>query len=79
MSDFERQLTEEIASCYGDPLKFAKFAWPWGEKGSPLEKYQLDNWQADYLKTLGEEIRARRFDGHTAVDPIRIAVASGHG
>ena len=38
-----------------------------------------DAWQRETLDLIGQECRNRRFDGIHAVDPIRIATASGHG
>jgi hypothetical protein len=63
-----------------DPYGFVMAVYPWGEKGTPLENYDSpDDWQIEILETLGEEIRKRKFDGHNAVEPIRMAVSSGHG
>lgn len=73
------QLADEIAACYADPLRFVKFAYPWGEPG-PLAGYAgPDTWQQDFLSELGEMVRERKFDGHKAVMPIRESTASGHG
>ncbi len=56
------------------------FAYPWGEKGTALEhEAGPDTWQADFLKWLGREVKARGFDGQTAVPAIRRATSSGHG
>jgi hypothetical protein len=75
----EEQLQELVASCYHDPLRFVLAMYPWGEPG-PLEHFAgPDRWQIDFLTRLGEEVRRRAFDGHTAVAPIRMAVSSGHG
>ena len=57
---------------------------PWGKKGHRLEHKTIRQWQKDYLHDLGEAVRSRNFDptgknGHTTVDAVRIAVASGHG
>jgi len=38
-----------------------------------------DEWQADFLKELGEEVRKRNFNGTTPVLPIRFTTSSGHG
>jgi hypothetical protein len=74
-----RQLAEQIAQFYADPLGFVKFAFPWGEPG-PLENYiGPDKWQEEALYELGREVCRRNFDGVSAVQPIRNAVASGHG
>lgn len=78
-ADAEQALADEWAACYADPLRFVRFAFPWGEPG-PLRDYDgPDTWQADVLRDIGQAVRQRRFDGHTAVPPIRLAVASGHG
>lgn len=56
-----------------------RFAYPWGEPG-PLRNYTgPDKWQSDFLEDVGREVRKRDFDGINAVQPIRTAVASGHG
>jgi hypothetical protein len=75
----EEVLWRQTAKYYADPLGFVKFAYPWGKPG-PLEKYSgPDEWQAEFLKELGEEVRKRGFDGVQPVLPIRFTTASGHG
>ncbi len=75
----EELLWRKAASFRNDPLGFVQWAYPWGKPG-PLEKYSgPDEWQADLLRELGEEVRKRNFDGHTPVLPIRFTTASGHG
>jgi hypothetical protein len=66
-------LCVEAARYAEDPLGFALdcFKWQTGEG--------LDVWQADFLRHLGEMVRARHFTGRAPVEPIRLAVASGHG
>lgn len=77
--DPQIDLANQISEFYADPLGFVRFAYPWGEPG-PLEDYDgPDAWQAEVLAQIGEEIRKRRFDGHTPVSPLRMATASGHG
>jgi hypothetical protein len=72
-------LWRRAVSFRDDPLGFVQWAYPWGQPG-PLEKYSgPDEWQADFLRELGEEVRKRNFDGVTPVLPIRFATASGHG
>jgi len=79
MSDVDIQLADEISQFYDDPLGFVYFAYPWGEPGE-LEGFDgPDVWQREVLIDLGEEIKKRKFNGHTAVDPIQFATASGHG
>lgn len=76
----ELELIESVKSFHRNPLGFVMFAYPWGEKGSPLEKYEgPDTWQTELLLELGEEITKRNFDGFNPVAPIRITRSSGHG
>ena len=64
--------------CRLDPHRFVKEGFLWG-KGE-LEGWDgPDAWQAETLATIGEEVRKRDFNGVHAVDPIRMATASGHG
>lgn len=73
------QLADEISRFYDDPAGFVKFAYPWGEPG-PLENYSgPDEVQLEFLRSLGEEVRARRFNGKDPVMPIQMAATSGHG
>jgi hypothetical protein len=72
-------LAEWALSCAEDPLKFVLEGFPWGEPG-PLEHHAgPDTWQREALESIGEQVRARKFNGRDAVQPIRIAVSSGHG
>jgi hypothetical protein len=72
-------LWRQAAKYKADPLGFVLWAYPWGKPG-PLEKYSgPDQWQAEFLKELGEEVRKRNFDGVTPVLPLRFTTASGHG
>lgn len=73
-------LAEAVGQFYYDPLGFVLFAFPWGEPGTPLEhETGPDENQREFLRALGEEVKARNFDGSTAVMPIRMAESSGHG
>jgi hypothetical protein len=54
--------------------------YPWGEAGTMLhDTKEPDAWQCEFLEWLGDEIKARAFDGKQAVRPIRGVVSSGHG
>lgn len=76
----EIELIKDVSGFIGDPYGFVMYAFPWGVPGTALEHYNApDEWQADILKTLGNEIRARKFNGVDAVKPILMAVSSGHG
>lgn len=85
-------LTEELAKFYDDPLGYVMFSFPWDSDPSiqmvKLEEpyksrfgceWGPDRWACDFLDQLGRDIKERGFDGKTSVEPIRNAVASGHG
>lgn len=86
------ELAEQVAEFYADPLGFVMFAYAWDT--DPMlqvcrleEPYSMlydsefgpDKWACDLLTKIGEEVKKRGFDGLHAVDPLRMAVASGHG
>jgi len=80
MSNAQLELAAQMGEFYDDPLGHVMFSYPWGEKGTPLEHHSgPEPWQRDFLIEIGDEVRKRGFDGHTAVDPIRFSTASGHG
>jgi hypothetical protein len=56
-----------------DPLRFVLHWFTWEPGEGP------DEWQVEFLTDLGKILQSRKFDGKTPVDPIRMAVASGHG
>lgn len=66
-------MIEWLASVSADPLAYVMGAFPWGEKGSRLEKFTgPEQWQSDLL--------CRIRDGLLTIDQaIQEAVASGHG
>jgi hypothetical protein len=77
--ELQLELAEELLQYHDDPYGFVMFAYPWGQPG-PLENYDgPDVWQRDFLLELGRQVKERAFDGLNAVDPIRMAVPSGHG
>ena len=87
----EQDLADDIADFYADPLGFVMYAFPWGEGEIDLVelsepwasrfncKYGPDAWACEFLDGLGKQVRERGFDGINAVDPIMMAVCSGHG
>jgi hypothetical protein len=78
-AEINAELAEFVSQFYDDPLGFVMACFPWGEDG-PLKDYDgPDTWQVEFLTWLGEEVKARKFDGVQAVSPIRGAVSSGHG
>src|SRR5690349_22546977 len=73
-------LAEEVSHYYDDPLGFVRFAYPWGEVGTPLENETgPDGNQIEFLTALSKEVKSRKFDGQNAVLPIQMASTSGHG
>jgi hypothetical protein len=75
-SVLEEQSLGELAGLYwDDPLGFVLDGFEWPEGEGP------DEWQVSFLIDLGNAIQERRFDPQDPhpVDPIREAVASGHG
>src|SRR5689334_4023606 len=78
MEDVESQeaITERFKF---DPLGFVMYEWPWAKPG-PLETFAgPDALQRQFLIDLGRHVKARNFDGHTPVSPVRMAIASAHG
>ena len=88
----ERMLEEDIGSFFADPLGYVMYNYPWDTDPSiqivPLaepwrSKYGCefgpDVWQCEFLDELGEEIKKRKFDGRTPVDPLQFSTVSGHG
>jgi hypothetical protein len=87
------KVIEFLAACKQDPLLYVMGAFPWESDLSiqkvPLpEKYKErfpnsnwgpDEWQCDFLTQLGEDIKARGFNGRAPVAAIRNSVVSGHG
>lgn len=93
MSVSSADLVDELARCYDDPLRFALWAFPWGETPElsivPLPepwasrypdcKYGPDKWTCQLLEDIGKQVKENKFDGVHAVTPLRYAVTSGHG
>lgn len=72
-------LAEWARDCADDPLRFVLEGYPWQEPGALQDYDGPDTWQHDFLVRLGEQVRARGFNGSDAVAAIREAVSSGHG
>ena len=70
------KLAEAVAALTFDPHEYAMFAFPWGEVGTPLEGHSGPRrWQRDVLREIGDHLG----NPATQFQPLRIAVASGHG
>lgn len=66
-------LASEIAEYYDDPLGFVLDCFAWEPGQGP------DDNQIEFLRSLGEEVKRRNFDGVTPCMPIQMAMTSGHG
>jgi hypothetical protein len=74
--DALKMLAEDIAGFTHDPLGYAVYAFPWGEKGSALEEASGPrDWQCEQM----EDIRDHLSNPETRFTPYRDATASGHG
>jgi hypothetical protein len=69
----ESELVDEIAKYCNDPAGFLRFAFPWGEAG-PLEQESVKEWQSDICGVIGTHLKSEFWS-----QPLKIAVASGHG
>jgi Terminase-like family. len=90
--DPAKSLATMAGYFFDKPLEFVLFSYEWDRDRSLQvvklpEAYQLvyhvehgpDAWACELLEEVGHQVRARRFDGRTAVDSIREAISSGHG
>ena len=72
------QIAAEMAACYADPLRHVLVSYPWGQ-GQLNGRPGPQDWQRDLLIEVGNEVKARGFDGTAPVAPIQFSTASGHG
>lgn len=69
-------LINDIASFTHDPYGHALYAYPWGMKGTTLEKFDGPRqWQRDTFDIIKEHLT----NPETRHQPCKISVASGHG
>lgn len=74
----KKQQYETVFSCHHDPYTFVMYTFPWGEKGTELEKKKGPRrWQKRVLKKIGRLLREGKINSFAEV--IQIAVSSGHG
>ncbi len=70
----KKELVDDIAQFYDDPLGYVLYAFPWGEPGTALEAFTApDKWQCAQLDSIGKTIRENPDSN------IQEAIASGHG
>jgi hypothetical protein len=85
-------LAEDMGRFFDDPLGYVMYAFEWDndpslqvvEMPEPWAsryrcKYGPDAWACELLDEIGRQVQDRGFDGKTAVDAQRHAIASGHG
>lgn len=88
----ELDLARQIAKYYDDPLGYVMFSFPWDTDESIQQvklqepwktqfgvEYGPDKWACEFLESVGEEVKARAFNGKDAVPALRFTTASGHG
>ena len=78
----EQQLIEEILTFKYDPLGFVMYAFPWGVKGTPLEKnHQPRTWQVEEFKRIRDHLllNEQRIAIGLQPEPIYLAISSGRG
>ena len=67
-----------IEPCVDDPWKWIQVAYPWGEKGTPLEGKRPHAWQKAAAKHIARQLKGMR-SGSIPEGPVRLARRSGHG
>lgn len=72
--DLESQLADDISAYTHDPLGYANYAFPWGYEGLAASEGPRP-WQSDILKIIGKHLQGDA----TRHQPLRVAIASGHG
>lgn len=76
-TDYEAQLRADIAGFYNNPLGYVLYNFPWGVKGTALQKHSGPRaWQRKKLAGIRDKLRGGCVDRG---EVIREAVASGHG
>jgi hypothetical protein len=79
-SEEEQRLMVELWSpaLADDPEAFVLFAFPWGQKNTPLHKFKGPRkWQREVLRDIKAHIAGNK--GKIQMDTLREAVSSGRG
>lgn len=80
--EFDKQILSKLEEFAWDPLNFVLWAYPWGEKGTVLEKEEgPDVWQVEVLEELKDACIEAQIIIQSGGEPlsVRIAVRSGNG
>lgn len=79
----DAELVDVFGQFYYDPEGFVDYVFPWGEKGTPLENEEVDVWQREELRNIGNQFRKIALgivdEGKLLSNTVRIAISSGHG
>ena len=71
--DLESALRKDVVGYAADPYGFVMYAFPWGKKGTQLEKHKGPRkWQSDLLKGIRDDLIS-------VGEAIQYATSSGHG
>lgn len=83
MSHTHQDLATDIFAFFDNPWGYVLYAFPWGEKGTPLEDFPHgpDQWQKEEFEALAQHIRDNVSRKAVGMDmlPWLEAIASGHG
>lgn len=88
----DEKIADDIGEFWDDPLGYVMYIYPW-DSDPQLQLVKLpkkwadkynqiygpDEWACNTLEEIGAAVRANKFNGKKAVDPIQVAVSSGHG
>ena len=70
------KLAKFCGLCRLDPVRWSNEAFPWSTPGGPLDKFTGPRtWQDDTLAIIRDHLKNKQ----TRYQPLRIAIASGHG
>lgn len=78
----EQELITELLQFKYDPEGFARYAFPWGVKGTPLEKIQGPRtWQSDEFKRISDHLMTDLEKQRIGLpgSPLYLAISSGRG
>lgn len=81
-TDNEQELLESILSYKRDPEGFVLYAFPWGVKNTPLEKFSGPRkWQVDEFVRIAKACEENKFRISMGMssNPIYLAISSGRG
>lgn len=81
-SSNEQELVADLLQFKYDPLGFVMYAFPWGVKGTPLEKMSAPRqWQIDEFKRITEHLLIDQEKHRIGLppSPLYLAISSGRG